>query len=85
MTDGALRLGILGAARISLGGIIPAAARTDAVEVAAVATRAARRLARSAKPHPRPNSSRTMPRFSKARRLTPSTYPCRTRCMWSGR
>lgn len=39
MTDGALRLGILGAARISLGGIIPAAARTDAVEVAAVATR----------------------------------------------
>lgn len=39
MTDGALRLGILGAARISLGGIIPAAARTEAVEVAAVATR----------------------------------------------
>ena len=39
MTDGALRLGILGAARISLGGIIPAAARTDVVEVAAVATR----------------------------------------------
>ncbi|MCA1715487.1 MAG: Gfo/Idh/MocA family oxidoreductase [Actinobacteria bacterium] len=39
MTDGALRLGILGAARISLGGIIPAASRTDAVEVAAVATR----------------------------------------------
>jgi xylose dehydrogenase (NAD/NADP) len=34
-----LRLGILGAARIALGGIIPAAARTDAVEVAAVATR----------------------------------------------
>jgi xylose dehydrogenase (NAD/NADP) len=39
MIYGALRLGILGAARISLGGIIPAAARTDAVEVAAVATR----------------------------------------------
>jgi D-xylose 1-dehydrogenase (NADP+, D-xylono-1,5-lactone-forming) len=39
MTDRALRLGILGAARISLGGIIPAATRTDAVEVAAVATR----------------------------------------------
>jgi D-xylose 1-dehydrogenase (NADP+, D-xylono-1,5-lactone-forming) len=39
MTDGALRLGILGAARISLGGIIPAAARTNAVEVAAVSTR----------------------------------------------
>ena len=34
-----LRLGILGAARIALGGIIPAAARTGAVEVAAVATR----------------------------------------------
>jgi len=34
-----LRLGILGAARIALGGIIPAAARTDAIEVAAVATR----------------------------------------------
>ncbi len=39
MTDGALRLGILGAARIALGGVIPAAARTDAVEVTAVATR----------------------------------------------
>ena len=34
-----LRLGILGAARIALGGIIPAASRTDAVEVTAVATR----------------------------------------------
>ena len=34
-----LRLGVLGAARISLGGIIPAAARSDAVEVSAVATR----------------------------------------------
>jgi D-xylose 1-dehydrogenase (NADP+, D-xylono-1,5-lactone-forming) len=34
-----LRLGILGAARIALGGIIPAASRTDAVEIAAVATR----------------------------------------------
>jgi hypothetical protein len=39
MTDGALRLGILGAARIAVGSIIPAATRTDAVEVAAVATR----------------------------------------------
>ena len=39
MLDKALRLGILGAARITVGGIIPAAARTDAVEVAAVATR----------------------------------------------
>ena len=39
MTDGALRLGILGAARIAVGGIIPAAARTEAVEVTAVATR----------------------------------------------
>src|SRR5829696_343085 len=34
-----LHLGILGAARIALGGIIPAATRTDAVEVTAVATR----------------------------------------------
>ena len=34
-----LRLGVLGAARISLGGIMPAAARSDAVEVPAVATR----------------------------------------------
>ena len=34
-----LRLGVLGAAKIALGGIIPAAARTESVEVAAVATR----------------------------------------------
>jgi xylose dehydrogenase (NAD/NADP) len=34
-----LRLGILGAARIALGAIIPAASRTDKVEVVAVATR----------------------------------------------
>jgi D-xylose 1-dehydrogenase (NADP+, D-xylono-1,5-lactone-forming) len=34
-----LRLGILGAARIALGGLIPAAARTEKVEVAAIATR----------------------------------------------
>ncbi|HET7272354.1 MAG TPA: Gfo/Idh/MocA family oxidoreductase [Rubrobacter sp.] len=39
MTEGPLRLGILGAARISLGAIIPAASRTEAVEVVAVATR----------------------------------------------
>ena len=39
MPDKTLRLGILGAARIAVGGIIPAASRTDAVEVAAVATR----------------------------------------------
>ncbi len=39
MRDGALRLGVLGAARIALGGIMPAAARTDAVEVVAVASR----------------------------------------------
>lgn len=39
MEGSVLRLGILGAARISLGGIIPAAARTESVEVAAVATR----------------------------------------------
>jgi D-xylose 1-dehydrogenase (NADP+, D-xylono-1,5-lactone-forming) len=34
-----LRLGVLGAAKIALGGIIPAAARTEKVEIAAVATR----------------------------------------------
>jgi predicted dehydrogenase len=47
-----LRLGILGAARIALGGIIPAATRTDAVEVAAVATRGGEkaRAAREAAP-----------------------------------
>ncbi len=39
MRDEALRLGILGAARIALGGIMPAAARSDAVEVVAVASR----------------------------------------------
>ncbi len=38
-----LRLGVLGAARIALGGIIPAAARTERVEVAAVATRGGKR------------------------------------------
>jgi xylose dehydrogenase (NAD/NADP) len=38
-----LRLGILGAARITLGGILPAASRTDRVEVAAVATRGGKR------------------------------------------
>jgi D-xylose 1-dehydrogenase (NADP+, D-xylono-1,5-lactone-forming) len=39
-----LRLGILGAARIALGGIIPAAARSEKVEVAAVATRGSKKL-----------------------------------------
>lgn len=39
MQDKPLRLGILGAARIAVGGIIPAASRTDMVEVTAVATR----------------------------------------------
>ncbi len=39
-----LRLGILGAAKIALGGIIPAAARTEKVEVAAVATRGGEKL-----------------------------------------
>jgi D-xylose 1-dehydrogenase (NADP+, D-xylono-1,5-lactone-forming) len=34
-----LRLGVLGAAKIALGGIMPAAARTERIEVAAVATR----------------------------------------------
>jgi D-xylose 1-dehydrogenase (NADP+, D-xylono-1,5-lactone-forming) len=50
-----LRLGILGAARIALGGIIPAAHRTDAVEVAAVATRGGHKLqaAREAAPEAR--------------------------------
>ena len=38
-----LRLGILGAAKIALGGIVPAAARTEKVEVAAVATRSGKR------------------------------------------
>ena len=38
-----LRLGILGAAKIALGGIMPAAARTEKVEVAAVATRGGKR------------------------------------------
>lgn len=41
-----LRLGILGAARIALGGIIPAADRTGAVEIFAVATRAGGKAAR---------------------------------------
>lgn len=39
MTEEPLRLGILGAARIALGAIIPAASRTGRVEVVAVATR----------------------------------------------
>ncbi len=39
MRNEPVRLGILGAARIALGGIIPAAARTDGVEVVAIATR----------------------------------------------
>jgi D-xylose 1-dehydrogenase (NADP+, D-xylono-1,5-lactone-forming) len=38
-----LRLGVLGAAKIALGGIIPAATRTEKVEVAAVATRGGRK------------------------------------------
>jgi D-xylose 1-dehydrogenase (NADP+, D-xylono-1,5-lactone-forming) len=38
-----LRLGVLGAASIALGGIMPAAARTEKVEVAAVATRGGRK------------------------------------------
>ena len=39
MRNGKLRLGIMGAARIALGGIIPAAERSEGAEVAAVATR----------------------------------------------
>ncbi len=39
MPERSLRLGILGAARIALGGGVPAATRTDAVEAVAVATR----------------------------------------------
>ena len=52
MQNEPLRLGILGAARIALGGIIPAATRTNAVEVAAVATRGGEkaRAAREAAP-----------------------------------
>jgi xylose dehydrogenase (NAD/NADP) len=38
-----LRLGILGAAKIALGSIIPAAARTEEVEIVAVATRGGKR------------------------------------------
>jgi predicted dehydrogenase len=38
-----LRLGVLGAAKIALGGIMPAAARTEKVEIAAVATRGGKR------------------------------------------
>jgi len=43
MRGGAVRLGILGAARIALGGTIPAASRTKAIKVSAVATRAGKR------------------------------------------
>ncbi len=43
MRDGALRLGVLEAARIALGGVMPAAARTDAVEVVAVASRSGKK------------------------------------------
>ena len=39
MRQAPLRLGILGVARIAVGAIIPAAEHTDAVEIAAVATR----------------------------------------------
>lgn len=39
MNEQPLRIGILGAARIALGAILPAAARTEAVEVTAIATR----------------------------------------------
>ena len=39
MQDSPLRLGVLGAARIALGSIIPAASRSPRVEVTAVATR----------------------------------------------
>ncbi len=52
MQNEPLRLGILGAARIALGGIMPAAARTEAVEVAAVASRSGEksRVVREAAP-----------------------------------
>ena len=55
MQNEPLRLGILGAARIALGGIIPAAATTEAVEVAAVATRGGEksRMVREAAPEAR--------------------------------
>ena len=41
-----LLLGVLGAARITLGGIIPAAARTEKVEITAVGTRGGKKLQR---------------------------------------
>lgn len=47
MHDPPLRLGVLGLARIAAGGIIPAAARTEAVEISAVATRDGRRKDRA--------------------------------------
>ena len=43
MREGTVRIGILGAARIALGGIIPAASRAEAIEVSAVATRGGKR------------------------------------------
>lgn len=43
MENAPLRLGILGAANIARGAIIPAAGETDAVEVAAIATRGGKR------------------------------------------
>jgi D-xylose 1-dehydrogenase (NADP+, D-xylono-1,5-lactone-forming) len=39
-----LRLGVIGAARIALGGIIPGAAQTESIEVAAVGTRGGKNL-----------------------------------------
>ncbi len=52
MGEGTVRLGILGAARIALGGIVPAASRTEAIEVSAVATRGGKKArdAREAAP-----------------------------------
>jgi predicted dehydrogenase len=46
--EGTVRLGILGAARIALGGIVPAASRTEAIEVSAVATRGGKKAPRCA-------------------------------------
>ncbi|HEX2729638.1 MAG TPA: Gfo/Idh/MocA family oxidoreductase, partial [Rubrobacteraceae bacterium] len=55
MQHSPLRLGILGAARIAIGSIVPAASRTPAVEVTAVATRGGGKSAEvnSAAPHAR--------------------------------
>jgi hypothetical protein len=80
-----VRLGVLGAARIALGGIIPAATRTGKVEIGAVGTRGVKKLLKIREPHRRPTSSRTTTRSLRSRTSRPSTCPCRTRCTSNGR